>query len=50
MVMTDEEIAIEFRRRFPHDCFVMAVEMSIEDILKEIRRIEQDEKNETPKT
>jgi hypothetical protein len=36
MGMTKEEIVAEYKRRNPYDCFVMAVEHSIETIVDTI--------------
>jgi hypothetical protein len=41
--MSNEELAREFKRRNPYECFVSCVEMSIESIIKELDRIKAGE-------
>jgi hypothetical protein len=49
--LTDDELAEAFRSRNLWECFTSCVEMSIEDIIKELRRIEAGEpRPENPHT
>jgi hypothetical protein len=41
--MTNEELAKEFERRNPYECFDACVEMAIDEIIEELRRIEAGE-------
>jgi hypothetical protein len=41
--MNNEELAIEFERRNPYECFVSCVEMGIESIIEELDRIKAGE-------